>query len=101
MASPILPNRPVTVPISRAEFDRFVKAQAGIGSLLWIIHRGSFGDPGSLVAELEFLLKPYHSELAEVAAQLQRRFDKSGKVPGPGYFPRRKLRVIHGQRGSG
>ena len=92
MASPSIPKESITVPISREEFDRFETAQARIGGLLWIIRHGSFDDPGSIVAELEFLMAPHHSELGVVAEQLQRRFDKAEKEKepeGPDYFSRR------------
>ncbi len=96
MATPSIPKESDSVLISREEFERLELAQSGIGSLLWIIHHGSFDGVGSIVPDLESLMKPHHSELAELAEQLQGRFDKAEKGPekepeaGPDYFSRNK-----------
>ena len=75
MASPSIPKESDSVLISREEFARLEKAQSGIGSLLWIIHHGSFDGPGSIVLDLESLMKPHHSELAKLSEQLEQRFE--------------------------
>ena len=96
MAFQSLPNPPDSVLISREEFARVENAESAIGSLLRIIHYGSFDAPGSIVLDLEALMKPHHSELANLVEELEQRFGPAEQGPtkepegGPDYFSRNK-----------
>ena len=73
MATASIPKEPVSVSLTREEFDRFDKAERAIGSLLWILNHGQF-DTVEIIPDLEALMKPHHSELAELGEQLEQRF---------------------------
>ena len=77
MASPILPNRPVTVPISEEEFLKLQTAYFGINSLFFILSQASWG-PGSIADSMENVLEPFTDAISLLVQDLEDRFKEEG-----------------------